>query len=308
MTPQQVIAAIQMGVGRKRLAKTLGISDIQARRLIQLVKSGNIQEALLALSQQKEESRPQHFTFARDVESLLLVFVGDQHIGSPNTDTGRVFAEAEHIIKTPEAYIVQLGDVVDNYIVSKLLHLNFDASMSIEAQWQLARRYFELIKDRLIAVVSGNHELWSMKLAGVDLLGSIVPGCYYDRFDLKLEVRVRSARFRIWARHRWPGQSIYNPTHGQERGARFLDPSFDIYVGAHTHAGGLYREFVLAGRKRAAIQIGTYKLDDPYGKEKGFPSSDQSTAVGILLSSKGYFLGCSSLEALCDLQSLLLRS
>jgi UDP-glucuronate decarboxylase len=37
---------------------------------------------------------------------------------------------------------------------------------------------------------------------------------------------------------------------------RFQDPDPDIYVGAHTHEGSMYREVVHEGRRKAAIQLG----------------------------------------------------
>ena len=95
--------------------------------------------------------------------------------------------------------------------------------------------------------------------------------------------------FKIWTRHKWRGSSIYNATHGQERGARFDDPNFDVYVGAHVHKGAMAREFIHDAGRRLAMLTGTYKAVDDYASSEGFPRNDASTAVAPTCMTTGRF-------------------
>lgn len=247
------------------------------------------------------EARRRRFEVRFQEGPVLLVFVGDQHIGSSGTDVERAFREAELVRQTPGAYAVLLGDVVDNFIVQHLLHLNARTPIMVLEQWELARSYLNAFGGKLIAAVSGNHDAWAYLLAGVDYLRSVLPdGVLYDREEMRLTVHVAGASYRIWARHRWRGGSIYNPTHAQERAARFNDARYDIYAGAHTHVGGMYREFVLHGQRKVAVQVGTYKIFDEYATQLGLPPHDHSTAVGVVLDGAGGMFGGASLRALCE--------
>jgi hypothetical protein len=188
--------------------------------------------------------------------------------------------------------------VVDNFVVGKLKEQNMKPSAPVWEQWQLAQEYMERWEDRVVAFVGGNHGAWTMSQTEIDYRRDICPqGVLYDGDDVQAEVSVGSASYDIWARHKWKGNSIYNQTHGQERAARFNDPGHDLYVGAHTHEGALYREMIHEGQRKAAVQIGTYKVHDDYARASGFPPSDMSTACAVILHDDGSMHGMADLQA-----------
>lgn len=229
---------------------------------------------------------------------VCVVFLGDQHIGSLGTDYRRMYEERDLILSIPGCYVWQMGDVVDNFIVRALIQENMKESASVSEQWVLAQDYFDSFKDRLLAYNGGNHEAWTQKLSGIDYRRDITPeGVLYDGDTIRATVRVGNKTWRVWSRHKWQGSSIYNPTHGNERGARFDDPDFDIYVGAHLHRGAVPREFVHGYKRKMAILTGTYKVIDDYALEKGFPGHDASTAVALILNDSGSMFACADLLA-----------
>ena len=157
---------------------------------------------------------------------------------------------------------------------------NMKPSTPVWEQWVLAQDYLAGFSERLVAVVGGNHGAWTQMLTGIDYRRDITPeGVLYDGDEIRAEVRVGAHTFRVWTRHQWRGRSIYNQTHGQERAARFSDPAYDFYVGAHTHTGAVCREFIHEGRRKAAIQIGAYKRFDDYALRLGFPAAAGSPAA-----------------------------
>jgi len=243
-----------------------------------------------------QKKRTQTIRF--DTGPIMIAFVGDQHLGNAGTDIERVFEEQRIIKQTPGAYCWQMGDVVDNFIVGRLKEQNMKPAAPIWEQWQLAKEYLDRWDDRIVAYVGGNHGAWTMGQTQIDYRRDICPdGILYDGDDVQATVSVGSATYDIWARHKWRGHSIYNQTHGQERAARFNDPNHDIYVGAHTHEGALYREMIHEGQRKAAVQVGTYKVHDDYARTQGYPESDMSTACAVILHDDGSFHGMADLDA-----------
>lgn len=233
-----------------------------------------------------------------DTGPVMIAFIGDQHIGNAGTDIERVFNEQQTIKQTLGAFCWQMGDVVDNFIVGRLQEQNMKPAAPIWEQWQLAKEYLDRWDDQIVAYVGGNHGAWTMSQTQIDYRRDICPdGVLFDGDDVQATVSVGSATFDIWARHKWRGHSIYNQTHGQERAARFNDPNHDIYVGAHTHEGALYREMIHEGQRKAAVQVGTYKVHDDYARTQGYPDSDMSTACAVILHDDGSFHGMADLQA-----------
>lgn len=230
---------------------------------------------------------------------VCLFFLGDQHIGNAGTDIARMYRERDLIMRTPCAYAWMMGDVVDNFIVGRLMAQNMKPSTPVWEQWALAKNYLGSFEDRIIANVGGNHGAWSMMLTGLDYRRDVCPeGVLYDGDEIQATVSVGSYQYKVWARHQWRGSSIYNPTHGQERAARFASARHDLYVGAHTHKGAMYREFILGGERKASIQTGAYKVHDDYARRLGFPGNDASTACGVILHDDGARFGAADLQAL----------
>jgi hypothetical protein len=247
-------------------------------------------------SSRREQKNNQTISFERG--PIALFFVGDQHFGNAGTDVERAYAEQEIIMDTPGAIVWQMGDPVDNFIIGRLMVENMKPSLPVFEQWALAKDYLEGFEDKMVAVVGGNHDAWTLKVSGIDYRREICPDhALYDGDEIKASVWVGDHEFRVWSRHQWSGHSKYNPTHGQENAARFDDPNFDIYVGAHTHRGSMFREFIHKGERKAAIQTGTYKVEDDYALERGFSRNDASTACALILHEDGSFFGCADIRA-----------
>lgn len=175
---------------------------------------------------------------------VALTFVGDQHLGGNGVNVPRCFAEAELVARTPGMWAVLLGDTLDNFVRQALLKVRLFAKFSIPDEWALVRRYLGILGPKLVLSVSGNHEGWTRRLAGVDYFREAVaevnPDCIYDVDDARVLVKVGEIPFYGRIRHKWKGSSIYNPTHGIERAAKW-DADFQWGVGAHTHQAGVVR-------------------------------------------------------------------
>jgi hypothetical protein len=230
---------------------------------------------------------------------IAIVFVADLHLGSNGVDYERAFREAQIVADTPGMYVMLIGDLLDNFIVPKLVSARHDARITVQEEWALVRKYLQVISRKLLCSVRGNHERWTWMLAGIDyfadVLKSVNARVVYDTDDLLISLRVGAAQFPIRLRHRWLGSSIYNDTHGIERAAKF-DGDFLVGVGAHTHASGLVRTFNSRGQNGMAVLCGSYKRFDPFARERGFTRANSSTAQTVLFFESGAMVGIDRLE------------
>lgn len=250
-------------------------------------------------AQLEQRRRDQRISFAHG--PAALVFVGDQHLGNSGTDIARLFAEAEAIASITGARVVLMGDLVDNFILDKMHRLRLETRFSIPDEWALLRRYLRILAPRLVAVVAGNHDLWTKHLGGFDYFREVVdllaPGVIYATYDARILLQVGATEFPGRIRHHWRGQSIYNPTHGIERAALF-DHDFVWGVGAHTHRCGVARGFALDGASGLAVLVGSYKRHDDYAEAGGFPTHNDATAIGVAFDESGGMVGFESLDLL----------
>lgn len=228
-----------------------------------------------------------------------LVFLADQHLGSPGTDIVRAMDEAEIVAGTEGLFAVMCGDLLDNFIIGKLKQARDGSRVTVSDEWALARRYLKIVAPKLVLSVAGNHDYWTELLSAVpyfrEALAAISPGTLYDADEARVEVRLGEYGWRLRVRHKWNGSSIYNPTHGQEKAAKF-DQDADILVGAHTHVSGVVRSFNNGGKTGLAVQCGAYKIEDRYAIRQGFSRPNQSTAVCVVLTADGEMVGVESLD------------
>lgn len=253
-----------------------------------------------------ERKRFQHISISHG--PAMIALVSDVHIGSPQCDLDRAYREQEVINNTPGAHVFLLGDVVDNFVVGRLRDQNMSHTLTIPDEWVLFEDYVNRWRN-LRAFVMGNHDKWSISQAGADLHRRLIHdgAVLYDTDDMRLTVNVGSASVLFRLRHKVAGSSQYNKTHGQEKSILFDDPRPDIVVAGHSHAGALCREMTHNGRRKLAIQLGSYKVDDPYAIQEGLPMTDHSTAAAVIIMPSGEFIGMSSLSAACSFMQAVYR-
>lgn len=262
------------------------------------------QYAAVAKTHERRKHQHLHFTHA----PLCLVVCADQHFGAPGVDIRRIFEEQQAIMRTPGTYVLLGGDTVDNMIVGRLMSQQMFTSTTQEESWALAEDYVRRFEDRIVGAVSGNHTQWTTKMLGVDYDRQIVrDAALYDTDDLLVTVHAGPHELLLRLRHKWSGNSIYNPTHGIERAARFDSSRPDVYIGCHVHKGAMAREFVLDARRKLAMLAGTYKMVDSYARTEGFPANDASTAVALVIHADGSYFGTGNLYAALNYMRAIYR-
>lgn len=236
---------------------------------------------------------------------VCLAFVGDQHIGNSGTNHRRMFEDAELLASMPATHLFMMGDLTDQFIVQKLLAIRLLTSATIPEEHAVAEKYVETIAPVLRGTVGGNHDYWSVRMAGYDTLRSkLPPETLYDQDELTVRVAVGPAVFSVIMRHKWKGYSMYNPFHPHGRASRQERPGHDIYVGAHTHNICGVSPVVQGGKLVAAVQCNTYKRLDTYSKQQGFQESNDQMVPCVILWEDGTWEGVNNLHRAAELMRL----
>jgi hypothetical protein len=235
---------------------------------------------------------------------VALVETADWHMGGQGVDYPRLDEELRLMTETPGMWVVGAGDLLDQFILSSLRWTRDNNRLAIRDEWVLLRRMLKIIAPKLLVVVSGNHDNWLEMLTGISYfereLRDLKPDVLYDTDDVVVTVQVGDWKLPTRIRHQWTGSSIYNPTHGIERAAKW-DQNFVIGMGAHTHRSGVTRTMNVGGVTGMAMMAGAYKRDDPYARRKGFALPNASTSVAVVIDEEHRSLtGFNNLAACAD--------
>jgi len=240
----------------------------------------------------------QHINLSESTVSL--VFLGDVHAGGHGVNYERLFADAEIIARTPGMYVVVVGDLVDQFILPSMGSIRFGTSITIKEEWVIVAEFLRLVAEKVIVMVAGNHDNWTLRMAGVDMLEEVMSKFgkpLYAQNDCFFRLTVNdSAGWNFRVRHNWRGKSILNPTHGIERAAN-KDHRFDVGVGAHTHQGSVVRQFNTTNHRLGyAVLCGTYKLVDDFADRIGFDSGLLNPTPVLAFTDRGTVISFETLE------------
>ena len=164
-------------------------------------------------------------------------------------------------------YAILGGDGIENFI--KILPAVINQQSSPAQQVKMYVYYVNLFLDKILGMVGGNHEWRTKKVAGIDLLKQLFPGIVYDPHELKFLIYVGDIEYRIMVRHLYRYNSSMNLTHTVKRLWEKGDFDFDVGVVCHHHIPDM-ESFMAHGQSKWAIRPGSYKIADPYSREKGY--------------------------------------
>ena len=236
-------------------------------------------------------------------EQIELHPMADLHLGDPHSDYREIVARIEHIRNTPNAYCILDGDLMDAAIASSIGD-TYGASLQPMEQLKECVKMFEPIKDKILAVLPGNHEHRIYKQDGIDMtelmctqLGiadkySSTTALLFIRFG-KNSYHNRRQLYTAYVTHGSGG--------GRKEGGkvnRLADLASivdaDIYIHAHTHLPLVFREsfFRVSGSNSSVAQVEKLFVNTAaalkyggYGDKQGFKPAS-TTAPVIYLHGK----------------------
>lgn len=262
-------------------------------------------DQIFALKRRHEDSKAlQEADIAIETDYPVgIVFMSDFHLGGDGVDTQRLREDVELIRSCDRLRVFVGGDGIDNFIVPALSHVQRDTALvSPEMQMLLFRSIIEKLLPQLLAVGTGNHDLWTQKMAGIDANLYALRGLpvLHTKEDTYLNMTVGSQRYVIWRKHRPPsGVSKNNPTGGIQNAFRNGERPFDIGVTEHFHTPHV-SSFSGHGMVRWAITTGSYKVRDEHARMYGHTDSRVGTPVIVLFPHRRTMIPFMSLSDAID--------
>lgn len=171
--------------------------------------------------------------------------VADVHLGSLLCNEREWKNFVKRIAAEEDSYIVLLGDLIDNSTRNSV-GSPYDAALRPLEQKKLMEQYLTPLRDKILAITSGNHEARSMKDVDADLTEDIA-----SKLDIEDRYRREICYVKISLGKRGDGAttSVFNLvlTHGagggsltgasvnkNERFASIIENA-DVFIAAHTH-------------------------------------------------------------------------
>jgi predicted phosphodiesterase len=212
----------------------------------------------------------------------------------------------EHIKNTPNAYCILDGDLMDTAVCTSIGD-TYGANIQPMEQLKQCVKIFEPIKDKILAVLPGNHENRVYKSDGLDITEIMcaqlgIPEKYSPTTALLF---IRFGRQNARRNNRPFLYTIY-ATHGSGGGrkeggkvniladlASIVDA--DIYISAHTHLPVIFKEsfFRVSGSNSSVALVDKLFINTAaalnyggYGDKSGFKPASKSFPVLYLDGQK----------------------
>lgn len=239
-------------------------------------------------------------------ETIEILPMADLHIGDNMCDYKSIIDRIEYIRETPNAYCILDGDLMDTAICSSIGD-TYGANLQPMEQLKHCVKIFEPIKDKILAVLPGNHENRTYKSDGLDITEIMcaqlgIPQKYSPTTAL---IFVRFGQEKKSGHNRPQLYTVY-VTHGSGGGRReggkanrladlacIVDA--DIYIHSHTHLPLIFKEgyFRVSGSNSSVALVDKLFVNTAaslnyggYGDKAGFkPASKESPT--IYLSGEG---------------------
>ena len=239
-----------------------------------------------------------------DLKSLELHIFADEHIGDEHCDLARLKERLNYVAETENAYCVLNGDILDYASRSSIGDIE-TRKFNIMEQIQKGVDLFSPIKDKILAITSGNHENRAYRKEGIDISKLIAM-----QMGLEKKYSPTSAfiflRFGTCSHHKRPMcytiYMLHGSGGGRKEGAkaiRLADMASvvdaDIYIHSHTHLPMIMKQgFFRVDTANSAVANCTKlfvntssNLDyGGYGEAQEFKPSSKDTPIIYLNGTK----------------------
>lgn len=232
-------------------------------------------------------------------EQIEIHPMADLHIGDSMSDYKLIMERIDHIKNTPNAYCILDGDLMDTAVCTSIGD-TYGANLQPMEQLRHCVKIFEPIKDKILAVLPGNHENRVYKTDGLDITEIMcsqlgIPEKYSPTTAL-LFIRFGKASH---SRHGRPQLYTAYVTHGSGGGrkeggkvnrladlASIVDA--DIYIHAHTHLPLVFKEsfFRVSGSNSSVALVDKLFVNTAaslnyggYGDKQGFKPASKSSPI-----------------------------
>lgn len=239
--------------------KKLGFLDwretVQAMQRMQDLKAGN-----------SETQQTTDIYIDSDVP-IVVMALGDTHLGSWSTDYDAFMRVTEEILSIPELYVVLLGDMAHMAIKLRSVEETSDNLLPPDMQLALLREWIAELAPQVLACVWGNHEVEREEAqAGGSRFADLYKrtAVYFGGIG-HADVTVGSQSYRIAVSHKFPGRSEANPVYGPQKYLLQEGTDRDIAMAGDSHRPGMLK-FTHGPNVKLAVNCGSTQTMSGYAR------------------------------------------
>lgn len=271
-----------------------GEYDTRESELLTQVSSDTLLEEAAERAARNPVRHPTAYRVDVPERPYLLTFWGDWHVGEAGTDhlrlrdDARVLAELRASIGG-SSVLIGMGDYIGGYMRSKTPANNAQV-LSPNDQRVAACELLKATRPEL--VIQGDHDEWHTRHDNEhEWLQDLCRdhALRYAQWGSQLEVVSGEHRLSVLARHRFPGSRGANPYLPQVN-LHSTWGAADVVALAHVHSNpGVSKQRARRINEDSfyAVQSGTYKQFDDYGKKLGVGNGEYGVPSVLVLPDEG---------------------
>lgn len=174
-------------------------------------------------------------SYSFDTPKLLVVPIGDVHLGSPNCNIEKFIATIE-FVKKNDCVVILMGDLLEAASRHSIGAGWVEQTFSPQDQLDALTEVFRPIKDKILINLEGNHEerIWSHSGVKISKVLADSLGVPYGGYSAYVRLKVGNQNYVFYAQH--GSSSAWYPhtkLTAATRTAQHTDA--DIYLYGHTH-------------------------------------------------------------------------
>jgi len=235
---------------------------------------------------------------------LEIVPLADIHLGDPEAQMSIITNEIEKIKSKPNRYCILAGDLMNTAIKTSISD-TYSETLTPQQQLDKCIELFEPIKDKILCIVTGNHEERISKLAGVNMVRMFamqlgLEDVYSDtsavcfvKFGQNRRHKNRSIIYSIYVNHgSGGGRKAGGKINRLEDYSRII--CCDVYVVGHTHFPATFKgctyvtnngNMTLSKIEQTFVNTASSLAYGGYGDRQGYVPASNAYPV-IQLDSK----------------------
>ena len=214
--------------------------------------------------------------------------IGDLHIGDPAVRLDLFQKLLEKIQTTENAFLVLLGDIVNNAIKTSVSNV-YNEVIPPGEQKRLAVELLRPVSQKIIGFVSGNHEYRTKKEVDQDISFDIALALgvedRYDPHHLLIDLQVGKSRYILYVFHGHSATRLPGGTLNAYQYVQLNVFGVDIYIHGHSHYPYVmpYSTFFYAHNNRKVQQKTFYDISvSPWTTWSGYAIRKQMRPRPIL--------------------------
>lgn len=207
-----------------------------------------------------------------------ILFFGDPHADDDGCDLEKLSYDLEIARNEPHVFGANMGDLTNNWI-GRLKGLYAHQHTTDDEAEALLEWLVQSIP--WMFVILGNHDKWGPLASRICRDNEVTAVSHGAKFIIR--DRPNGRPFTVDARHNHPGNSMYNPAHGQLKKS-YRGSDANLIIGAHIHNSAYTQvknpETGVIGH---AVRVAAYKRFDEYADANGFADSAISPSVLVVV-------------------------